>query len=263
MAILLMLIVGLILGLVGGGGTTLLLPILVYALGIKSSLATSYSLVVIGFASIVGTWEYAKKQMIDYKKILFFAIPSLISIFLTRKFLFPTIPNELIINSFNLQKDFFLMSIFSVALIVASLQMLKEKNTAKEILRNREATQNHLASICSGIGVGTFSGLVGVGGGFLIMPSLLWFCRIPIRTAIGTSIFIITINCSVGFLADISNLVALDWHILLISMGLTALGMIIGTKLSPLIPSLTLKKIYGWFTLAAGISILIYEITKL
>lgn len=250
------LIIGLILGLTGGGGSILTVPLLVYALGFNPVTATAYSLFIVGTTSAFGATQNFSKGFVDAKKGFLFAIPSFTTVYLTRKYIVPALP-EIIFktSSFTLSKEIFLMMLFAVIMLFAALSMLKKK---KEVLVKPES-DSKLKFIFQTIIVGLLIGLVGAGGGFLIIPSLVFFAKLPMRKAVATSLMIIALNSLIGFLGDIQNL-TIDWHFLLIFTSISVLGIFIGIYLNKFLNDAQLKKGFGYFVLLMALFILSKEL---
>ncbi|WP_296697796.1 sulfite exporter TauE/SafE family protein [Algoriphagus sp.] len=252
-------IIGVSLGLIGGGGSILTVPVLVYILSVEPVLATAYSLFVVGSTSLVGSFTYMKKQLVDYKTALVFAIPSFIAVFLTRKFLVPALPDPLFTaGGFEVSKSVGIMVFFSLIMLAASYSMIKEKknNESKE---DSELKFNFPLIAIEGLLVGLVTGIVGAGGGFLIIPALVLLAKLPMKKAVGTSLLIIAAKSLIGFLGDVSNQ-PIDWMMLLIFTGLSIVGIFIGSALSKKINDKVLKKGFGWFVLAMGIYIISKEL---
>ena len=252
-------LIGLSLGLVGGGGSILTVPILVYILGIEAAeTAPAYSLFVVGFSSFIGVLLKAKNKEVNFKTALFFGIPTIIAIFLTRKYLVPGIPeNILTIGNFELSKRIFIMGIFSIIMIIAAIIMIKGK-TVTDPVEKEMNKKNHITNFFGGFGIGGVTGLVGAGGGFMIIPALIKIGNLNMKTAIGTSLAIITMNSFFGFLGSVGQ-VEMDWELLLPFTALAGLGIFIGSFLSKKIDGSKLKKGFGYFVLAMGVFILIKE----
>jgi uncharacterized protein len=253
--------IGISLGLIGGGGSILTVPVLVYLMGISPVMATSYSLFVVGFSSMIGAIQYARKGLIDYSAGLIFGIPSIVSVFLTKAFIVPNIPEQILtLGSFSLTKDLMLMLIFSVIMILASYKMiLGRSNDDEGAEKKKTTTKSSLLFAFNGVLVGLLAGLIGAGGGFLIIPALVFLSGLKMKKAIATSLFIITVNSLFGFSADISNY-EIDWSFLVIFTSIAATGIFIGSFLSSKIDGKALKKGFGWFVLIMGIFILLKEL---
>jgi uncharacterized membrane protein YfcA len=248
--------IGVVLGLLGGGGSILTVPILVYLLDIPAYEATAYSLFVVGVTSFAGALTYMKQKLIDFKSAMLFSIPSFIGVFITRKLVLPNIPDSLFsIGEFELTKNLAIMILFSVLMILASYSMIRKNNVYLE-----KKDQSTLELIVKFFFVGVFLGLVGAGGGFLIIPSLIFFAKLDMKTAVGTSLLIISVNTLVGFLGDLTTDIIFDWNLLILFSGLALVGIYIGIKISKLIDSKKLKPIFGWFVLIMGISIIVKEL---
>jgi uncharacterized membrane protein YfcA len=249
-------LIGITLGLIGGGGSILTIPFLVYLLQVNPKLATTYSLFIVGFSAAIGAIGHYRMGTIKLKSAMLFAIPSLITIIFVRKIILPLIP-ETIFNSngFILTKDIFIMVFFAILMIAASYSMIK-KTTKAPI----NASKKPLKVIIVGALVGMSTGFLGAGGGFLIIPALLFFTGTSMKEAVGTSLLIITINSLFGFLGDVINGVSIDYIFLLIITAFASAGIFIGTMLSKKIDGAKLKPAFGWFILVMGIYIITKEI---
>ena len=249
-------IIGLSLGLIGGGGSILTIPILVYLFNIDPELATSYSLFIVGATSFSGSFSHYKMGNLQLKSALYFAVPSVVSILIIREVIFPKIASTLFsIASYSVSKDFLIMLVFSVLMIAASVSMIRK---GKPEVTNFKTNYPRLAII--GFIVGIVTGFLGAGGGFLIIPALLFFANLPMKQAVGTSLLIITINSIIGFAGDIYIGTPIDYTFLLSVAAMAFIGMLIGTHLSKKIDGAKLKPIFGWFILIMGIYIIIKEV---
>jgi len=249
-------LVGLILGLIGGGGSILTLPILVYLLGVNAVTATGYSLFIIGITSLVGTLRNAKEKKIDFKIGLLFTIPTLLSLYFTRLVILPSIPKEILsIGDFILMKPMTIMILLAAIMLLASYSMIKGRKD-EEVDKK---TTNFAKLSFVGLGVGLLSGLVGAGGGFIITPALVFFAYLPMKNAVATSIFIIAVNSLLGFTGDIGKY-EMDWPFLVLFSSLSIVGIFIGIYLTRFISGPQLKKGFGWFVLIMGTFILLKEI---
>ena len=253
------LLIGLVLGLIGGGGSILTVPILVYALALNPVIATAYSLFVVGATSLIGAIKNMMKGMVDYRTAIIFAVPAFIAVYLTRAFLIPAIPEELFsINSFMVTKNLAIMLFFAIIMLLASVSMIRNKR--KEIDQEAQITYNYPLIIIEGLVVGTITGIVGAGGGFLIIPALVLLAKLPMKKAVATSLLIIAIKSLIGFLGDVQNL-NIDWPFLLIFTAISVVGIFIGIWLNKFIDGKKLKKAFGWFVLVMGIYIIYKELT--
>lgn len=250
--------VGMTLGMLGSGGSLLSVPILVYVMGIEPTLATAYSLFVIGTTSLVGGIHKAKQKLVDFKKVILFGIPAVLSVFVTRKVLVPKIP-EIIVESeeFTLSKSILIMVIFAIVMIFASVQMIRPLKE-KMVFANEKL--NYFKITILGISIGLISGFVGAGGGFLIVPTLLVFAKTPMKMAVGTSLFIVAAQSLIGFTGDIMIDPIIDWKLLQFFTFASVFGIFIGNFISKKVAEEKLKTGFGWFVLTMGIYIIIREI---
>ncbi|WP_310560645.1 sulfite exporter TauE/SafE family protein [Flavobacterium sp.] len=250
--------VGMILGMLGSGGSILSVPILVYVMGIEPTLATAYSLFVIGTTSLVGGIHKAKQKLVDFYKVGLFGIPAVISVFVTRKLIVPKIP-EIIVESegFILSKSILIMVVFAFVMIFASVRMIKPL-TENNVTENEKL--NYIKIALLGICIGLISGFVGAGGGFLIVPTLLIFAKTPMKMAIGTSLLIVAAQSLIGFTGDIMSDQIIDWKLLEYFTLASIVGIFIGNFISKKVADEKLKTGFGWFVLAMGIYIIIREL---
>ncbi len=250
------LLMGITLGLIGGGGSILTVPILVYIYGMSAQEATGSSLFIVGATALVGAVIAYFRNEINLSKSLPFAIPSLIGVFLARTFLVPWTPDPVInLDSFLVTKDMLLLILFAILMVVASFKMIR--GTLKiETVPN--ATVFTIAR--QGATVGMITGFVGAGGGFLIIPALVFLLRLTMRQAAGTSLMIIAINSSIGFIGDLLHDSNKNWFLLLTSLIVAIIGLMIGRLISPSFSEKSLKKIFGWFILVLGSVILIEQL---
>lgn len=254
------LLVGVALGLIGGGGSILTVPILVYALTLNPVIATAYSLFVVGTTSLVGAVKNIMKGMVDIKTAIIFAIPALIAVYLTRAFLIPAIPNELFeVGGFLVTKNIAIMLFFAIIMFLAAISMIRNKR--KETDEETVIIYNYPLIVIEGFVVGAITGIVGAGGGFLIIPALVLFAKLPMKKAVATSLLIIAIKSLIGFLGDVQNL-DIDWTFLLSFTAISVVGIFIGIWLNKFINGKKLKKAFGWFVLAMAIYIIYKELAN-
>lgn len=254
------LIIGMALGLIGGGGSILTVPVLVYLLHTNPVTATAYSLFVVGGASLVGTGRNVQKGRIDYKTALTFAVPAVISVFSTRKFIVPAIPeNILILGDFTLTKEIGIMVFFALLMLAASISMIRDSKSMIKKQTQEKSSVNYLLLLLLGLLTGVVTGLVGAGGGFIIIPILVLLAELSMKKAVGTSLFIIAMNSLLGFLGDVGHL-EIDWKFLLTFTAIAIIGIFIGIWLNKFIDGKKLKKGFGWLVLLMGMYILIEEL---
>ena len=254
--------IGLLLSLLGGGGSIMTVPVLVYIFKIEPPLATAYSLLIVGSTSAVASINYQLKGLASLRTALFFSFPSFIMVFITRKYLLPLIPNEIAhFGEFILTKNGLIMLTFATLMLLASRAMIRKRRVMDNISEAMKKL-NYSLIFVEGLLVGTLTGFVGVGGGFLIIPVLTNFVKLPMKLAVGTSLIIIAINSLIGFTGDLGKH-NLNWTFLGTFIGLALVGVLIGTSLSKRLDNQQLKPAFGWFTLLMGTWILIKEFMSL
>jgi uncharacterized membrane protein YfcA len=249
-------LIGISLGLIGSGGSILTVPVLVYLFHVDPLLATTYSLCVVGFSSIAGVISRLKQRLVDIKTILVFGVPSVMGVFISRKFILPGIPSLLHFGNNVLTKSSFIMLFFASLMLVSALSMILGKNKKEE---EGILPVYGLTLMLVGLAEGMLTGIVGAGGGFLIIPALVLLGKLPMKKAIASSIFIISIKSIVGFLGDLSHTV-IDWKFLSIIIILATIGIITGNFLNKKMDGAKLKKGFGWFVLAMSLVIFIEQI---
>ena len=247
------LVMGLVLGLIGGGGSILTVPIFVYLFKLSAVTATGYSLFVVGLTSLVGAAGYANRGLLDYKTGIVFATPAFIGVYLTRRFLMPSIPNEVLqYGEFLLTRDRLIMTTFAVIMVIAAISMIRKRAPgAIEKVRISPAMKFALIGT-EGLVVGGVTGFVGAGGGFLIVPALVLLVGLDMKTAIGTSLGIISLKSLFGFIGDVQTSIGIDWNFLFYFSVLAVVGILIGQRISQKVPSERLKAGFGYFVLIIG-----------
>lgn len=252
-------VIGISLGLIGGGGSILTVPVLVYLLGVEPVLATAYSLFIVGSTSLVGAFPKYKQGLVNLKTALIFGAPAIAAVYATRKFIVPAIPQELFtVGNMAITKPLLMMLLFAVLMVFASYSMIKGKKE-EDNGNNGEQKFNYPLIIIEGTIVGMLTGLVGAGGGFLIIPALVLLSKLPMKQAVGTSLLIIAAKSLIGFLGDIGHQI-IDWKLLMIVTILAIAGIFIGNALSKKVSGEKLKKGFGWFVLVMGIYIIVKEL---
>lgn len=253
------LIIGVVLGLIGGGGSILTVPVLVYLLYLNPVTATAYSLFIVGTTSLVGAIQNLRKKLVDLKTAIVFSIPAFIAVYATRKYLVPAIPDELFtVGGFLITKYIGIMVFFAFIMLLASYSMIwaECKNCEDE---NAVIVYNYPLIVLEGIVVGVLTGIVGAGGGFLIIPALVMLAKLPMKKAVATSLLIIAVKSLIGFIGDIQNL-EIDWEFLSVFTALSVVGIFAGIWLNKFIDGSKLKKVFGWFVLVMGVYILVKEL---
>ncbi len=254
-------LIGISLGILGSGGSILTVPIMVYLMNINPVDATGLSLFVVGITSATGGITYWQKKLVDMKTALIFATPSIISVFLTRKYLMPLIPDPVFSTpSFILTKELFILVLFSILMVVVGYNMIR-KAKFKEPEIEKFHDFNYPGLIGIGLVSGILTGILGVGGGFIIIPALVLFAKIPVRMSVGTSLLIIAVNSFGGFAQEvISRHAQIDYRFLFLFAIFSVAGIFIGLRISLKLQPAMLKKIFGWFIIFMGLGIFIKEI---
>jgi uncharacterized membrane protein YfcA len=252
-------LVGVSLGMIGGGGSILMVPILVYVFALNPVMATSYSLFIVGSTSLVGAFNNYHKGLVNIKTALLFGITSISIVFVTRKMIMPAIPDTLFsLENFQLKKSMAIMILFAILMLAASISMIKRGDESGELIPAIGSGGN-IMLMFYGVLVGLATGFLGAGGGFLIIPALVLVLKMPMKKAVGTSLLIIALNSLIGFTGDLGH-IDIDWKFLGIITLIAITGIFIGGALAKKITGDKLKKGFGWFVLAMGIYIIIKEL---
>lgn len=252
-------IIGVVLGLIGGGGSILTVPVLVYLLYINPVTATAYSLFIVGTTSLVGAIQNIRKKLVDLKTAIVFSIPAFMAVYATRKYLVPAIPEDLFtVAGFLVTKDIGIMVFFALIMLLASYSMIwgECKNCDDD---NVLIVYKYPMIVLEGIVVGVLTGIVGAGGGFLIIPALVMLAKLPMKKAVATSLLIISVKSLIGFIGDVQNL-DIDWEFLSLFTTLSVVGVFIGIWSNKFIDGSKLKKTFGWFVFVMGVYILVKEL---
>ncbi len=252
-------LIGISLGLIGGGGSILTVPVLVYLFHVNAVEATAYSLFIVGTTSLVGTFPKYKQGLVNIKTGLIFGAPSIAAVYLTRKFLVPAIPDEIFtLGTFVVSKSILMMLLFAILMVFASVSMIRS-NSKNKSTGTTTSGFNYPMILIEGAVVGVLTGLVGAGGGFLIIPALVLFTGLPMKEAVGTSLMIIAAKSLIGFTGDLGHF-EMNWNLLLIVTAIAIAGIFSGNYLSTKIDGAKLKTGFGWFVLVMGIYIIIKEL---
>lgn len=252
--------IGVSLGLIGGGGSILTVPVMVYLFGMQPLLATSYSLFIVGSTSLVGAFSSFKKGLVSVKTALLFGSSSIITVYVTRKLIIPLIPeNILSLGSFVLTESTLIMFLFAILMLIASISMIKNKKDNEHESQQPNQKIKLYKFILFGVGIGIVTGFLGAGGGFLLIPTLVLLFGLPMKEAIGTSLFIIALNSLIGFAGDIGHF-SFDWFLLLKITGIATVGVFIGGQIGKKIEGDKLKRGFGWFVLVMGLYIILSEV---
>ncbi|MCY4482444.1 MAG: sulfite exporter TauE/SafE family protein [Spirochaetaceae bacterium] len=270
------LVVGVIMGLAGAGGSILTVPILVYVVGVDAVTATAYSLFVVGVTSVVGAASHWRRGQVNVRAAVAFSIPSLVVVFFTRSLLVPAIPAQLgTVAGVAVSKDLFILVLFAVIMALAALSMIVKPRYRISLAETPAAEEDSGAAArqpaapvkvsiplaaLEGTVIGVFTGVVGAGGGFAIVPALVVLSRLPMRVAVGTSLTIIAAKSLAGFVGDITLQGDFDWGLLLAFTGLAVVGILAGSRIGHHVPGARLRPAFGWFVLVAAAGILVREL---
>ena len=249
-------LIGISLGLIGSGGSILTVPVLVYLFQVEPLLATTYSLCIVGLSSIAGVISRLKQNLVDFKTLFIFGIPSIFGVFLARKYLLPAIPEVMTFGkSILVTKGHFIMLFFAILMLVSALSMILGKNKKEQ---EGIIPIYGFTLMIVGLLEGLLTGIVGAGGGFLIIPALVILAKLPMKKAIASSLVIISIKSLVGFTGDLFH-TTVDWSFLYKIIILATLGIITGNYLNKKMDWAKLKKVFGVFVLGMSLFILIEQ----
>jgi hypothetical protein len=249
---------GVLLGLIGGGGSILTVPILVYLFAVEPVLATAYSLFIVGLTSLIGSFGYLRQRLVHWGAVVGFGLPSVLSVFLTRLYLVPAIPDTLFsLGGVAVTKPTFLLLLFAVVMLLAAGSMLRKVRSQADCpAADGPAPFNLPLILAEGLVVGMVTGLVGAGGGFLIIPALVVLAKLPMKQAVGTSLVIIAAKSLVGFAADAGVARGIDWGFLFAFSLVAVAGTLLGGRLARRVSNEHLRPAFGWFVLVMGIYII-------
>jgi len=255
----LLVFVGISLGLIGSGGSILTIPILLTFFGLSTEMAFFQALFVVAISSFWGCLLSFYHRRVDVKSLLFFGIPSVIGLVVTKYLLLPLVPLDwFTLWGFHFTKDIGSLFLFVILMVMASLKMIAKP---KEGVPNVEKKSDVLF-VLQGVLVGSLTATISVGGGFLIIPFLVIYRGLEMKRAVGTSLVLIFINATLAFLLGFKNIPQLETNSLLF-MGLSAsIGMLIGVYLQRFMKGEALKRTFGFFVLAVGIYVLFSTILK-
>jgi len=242
-------LMGLALGMLGSGGSILTVPILVYLVGEPEKLAIAESLAIVGLIALVGALPYALKGLIDWHNVLFFGLPGMAGTYLGA-YLSQWVPGV------------WQLGLFAVVMLLAAYMMFRPPR-----LEVTAPKRSHLEIVIDGLVVGALTGLVGVGGGFLIVPALVLLGGLPIHLAVGTSLLIVALKSASGFYKYLLLLpqqgYSVNWDTVLIFVALGIVGSLLGGRLAASIPQITLRRGFTGFLLVMGVFILWQSLPKM
>jgi len=251
-------IIGVVMGIIGAGGSILTSSVLIYIFSINPVLSASYTLLNVGIISLVGVVQYFRKNQVDVRTGFLFALPALLVVFLMRRIIMPSIPSCICqFGTFELTRKLLVMIVFAAVMILVSWSMIRQPLPKENIVQNQRSA---LALILPGGLAGIITGFTGAGGGFVIVPALIFFTGLDIKKAVGTSLFIIAINTATGFISDYSSGVQYDWSFLFKLISVTVAGMLFSSLLTTRISNNKLRRVFGITILVIGCWIVIKEL---
>lgn len=235
-------LIGISLGLLGGGGSILAVPILVYAVGMSAKPAIATSLIVVGVTSLAGSWQHLRASNVDIRTAVIFGAVSMAGSYAGG-------------NVASLLSEPFQLGSFAVVMLIASAAMFRSRNAGSS-----SAVHPGLVALAAG-GVGLLTGVVGVGGGFLIVPALVLLAGLSMKRAVGTSLVVIAMNCASAFIAW-SGHVSLDWRYTAMFTASALVGVLVGSAMVESVPQNVLKRVFATFIAIVGSVILIEILLK-
>lgn len=255
-------LMGMVLGVIGGGGSILTVPILVYLMGVTPDIATGYSLLIVGATAAFGAVRYFKEGLVDVKASILFAVPSIIAVYLTRAFLMPAIPETIAFQSLTIDKNLGIMVLFAMLMLASAAMMLKKAYSksapATQVIENKQPNVGLI--VIEGAVVGVVTGILGAGGGFLIIPALVLILGMPMKNAVGASLFIIALKSLLGFIGDLQTGIQLEMPLLPLMLVATFIGMAVSTKVAGKLDGAALQKFFAFFTLVIAVFIMTKEL---
>lgn len=250
--------IGISLGIIGGGGSILAVPVLAYLFSIDEKAATAYSLFIVGASSLVGGLKQHFKGYVDWRTAIVFGIPAIAGVTLVRYFVIPILPDVLLtIGDFEFTRRMGMFGLFALLMIPAAFSMLKQRK--ETVNKNIEIKYNYPLILIEGLVVGAITGMIGAGGGFLIIPALVILAKVEMKVAVGTSLIIIAFKSLLGFFLGDALTMDIDWNFLMLFTALSFVGIFIGSYLSNFIDGKKLKKAFGYFIFAMAIFIFYME----
>ncbi|WP_314612864.1 sulfite exporter TauE/SafE family protein [Streptomyces stackebrandtii] len=234
-------LIGVSLGILGGGGSILTVPILVYLAGQDTKEAIATSLFVVGVTSLVGLVPHARAGRVRWRTGLIFGAVSMVGAYGGGR-LAEYIPGTALLIA------------FALMMLATAAAMLRKSRKAKRAKpAHRELPVKHV--IAEGLVVGAVTGLVGSGGGFLVVPALALLGGLPMSVAVGTSLLVIAMKSFSGLAGHLDG-VQIDWNLALMVTAAAVVGTLIGSRFAGRIPQDALRKAFGWFVVVMGVFVL-------
>jgi uncharacterized membrane protein YfcA len=237
-------VVGISLGMLGGGGSILTVPILVYVAGLDAKVAIAASLFVVGVTSLAGMLSHARQGRVKWRTGLVFGLAGMVGAY-SAGLVGGHLPGNVLLIA------------FAIMMVATSLAMLRGRRTAPA----HQASDGELPVkriVVDGLVVGVVTGLVGAGGGFLVVPALVLLGGLPMSVAVGTSLLVIAMKSFAGLAGYLSS-VELPWGLVLGVTAAAVVGSVIGGRLAGKVPEAQLRKAFGWFVLAMGVFVLVQQ----
>lgn len=251
------LLIGITLGLIGGGGSILAVPVLAYLFNLDEKIATAYSLFVVGLAALVGGARQSKIGNVDWRTAVVFGIPAIIGVWVIRHYVVPILPDILFtVGDYDFTRRMGMFGLFSVLMFLAAYTMLSDKERKGG---TGEIKYNYPLIVIEGLVVGGITGFVGAGGGFLIIPALVLLANLEIKKAIGTSLIIIALKSLLGFFAGDALIMNVDWGFLGAFTSLAVVGIFLGIYIGQFVDGKKLKKGFGYFIIVMAVFIFAME----
>lgn len=259
-----LMLTGVALGLLGAGGAILGVPILVYLLHVQPVVATGYSLVLVGTTALVGAFQYIRRGYAHPRLAILYGVPAIVGVYLARRVVFPAVPDPVFsIGNAVMPKDDLVMIVFALFMVIASRKMIQSaRRDDIDEYRPHHYVQAWVIAVI-GIVAGMFTGFLGAGGGFIILPVLVLLAGLPMRMAIGTSLIVIAAQCLFGFVGEIQARESIDYSFVGSILVPPFFGILLGTWLNKKARAARLKTSFGWFLLVIGIAIVTHEVWAL
>jgi uncharacterized protein len=236
-------VVGVTLGLLGGGGSILMVPLLVYVAGMEAKEAIAASLVVVGVTAAVSAIGHARAGRVRWRTGLLFGAAGMVGAF-AGGFLGGHLPGQL------------LMAAFALMMVATAVAMLRGRKDVDSSKAHAEFPVGRM--LLDGVVVGLVTGLVGAGGGFLVVPALALLGGLPMGVAVGTSLLVVAMKSFAGLTGYLAT-VSIDWALVGAVTAAAVVGSLAGARLVDRIPADVLRKAFGWFVLAMGALVLVQQ----
>ncbi|MCA9016163.1 MAG: sulfite exporter TauE/SafE family protein [Planctomycetaceae bacterium] len=251
------LLIGITLGLLGSGGSAITVPILVYLVGHGAKESIAESMAIVGLISIAAAIPYANAKQIDWRSVIYFGLPGMLGTF---------------IGAWlgGLAAEAVQLVVFGTVLLAAAYIMFRRSKGSGTVQDTTEVPVQRAPIwqvMLEGVLVGTVTGFVGVGGGFLIVPALVILGKLPMRLAIGTSLVIIVINATVGFAKYehylLTHEMTVNWQTILVFTSVGVIGSVIGRKINARMNQRVLRTVFAGFLVLLGGFVIFHEGSKL